>query len=178
MKTNSITLLTILMIVFCGTANCQQTGLPQPGSLVYHHHNLYDLSTEQKLDKLSLQQILDNENFTVYQQARCEHIASIPLWSLAGASAATSLTFLFVGLHADLTFEQNPDMPTHSAGPYFYAMSGITMGAALIPAIPALVLTLDSKKKLENVAENHNKSNRITFNVKPTPQGIGVFINF
>jgi len=176
MKTNSITLLTILMIVFCGTANCQQTGLPQPGSLVYHHHNLYDLSTEQKLDKLSLQQILDNENFTVYQQARCEHIASIPLWAVAGAGATVSLGFLLGGFIGDLTSSGTEGVGP--ASPFLCVVSGITMGAALIPAIPALVLTLDSKKKLENVAENHNKSNRITFNVKPTPQGIGVFINF
>lgn len=176
MKTNSITLLTILMIVFCGTANCQQTATSQPGSLVYHHHNLYDFSTEQKLNKLSLQQILDNDNFTVYQQARREHIASIPLWAVAGAGATVSIGFLLGGFIGDKVSTETEGVGP--GGPYLAIASGIIMGASLIPAIPALALTLDSKKKLENVAENYNKSNKVTFNVKPTPQGVGVFMNF
>lgn len=145
-------------------------------NIVRHCGNLYYAETGTKLDAYTLSQMLDNNQFDAYKQARREYIASIPLWTMAGAGATVSLGFLFGGLFGDSNSSGTGEVGP--AGPYLFVVSGITMGVALLPGITALALTLDSHKKLNNVAENYNKSNKVTLNVKPVPQGIGVFINF
>ena len=169
----------MVLCILCVNTTAYTQSLKEPNGLMRHQGSLFNTDNGMKMDAYQLSNLLDSHTFDIYRQARREYVASIPLWAMAGAGAATSLTFLFVGLHADMTFEQDPETPTHSASPYYYAISGITMGAALLPFIPALVLTLDSHKKLDNVAATYEKKNNsMTFNIGPTQHGVSAFIRF
>ena len=45
-----------------------------------HYGNLRYSGVTEKLDEVALQQILNDEQFAMYEKARKQHGASIPLW--------------------------------------------------------------------------------------------------
>ncbi|WP_373802454.1 hypothetical protein [Bacteroides heparinolyticus] len=135
--------------------------------------------SKERIGKEALRQALDVDDFSMYEQAHNEHIASIPLWILAGMGAATSVACCGMGIYSKLTFTTDPHHPATPPAPIFFAISGIAFGAALLPAIPAFVLTLDSHKKLDAIAGRHNqKPKPVSLNMGFTGNGIGLVLNF
>ncbi len=135
--------------------------------------------SKERIGENALQQVLDVEYFSMYKQAHNEHIASIPLWTLAGIGAATSVACCGMGIYGTFAYKLDPDHPTTPMMPVFFAISGIAFGAALLPAIPAFVLTLDSHKKLDAIAGRYNqKPKPVSLNMGFTGNGIGMVLNF
>ncbi len=97
--------------------------------------------SKDRISEEALHQVLDVEDFSMYKQAHNEHVASIPLWILAGIGAATSVACCGMGIYSKLTFTTDPHHPATPPAPIFFAIAGIAFGAALLPAIPAFVLT-------------------------------------
>ena len=137
------------------------------------------IDSKERIGKDELQIILDDASFTSYLTAHGEWIASIPLWSVSSACAATSLVFLGIGVGCYYFYKPSPDHTSTNAYPVFLTCSGIAFAAALLPAIPALILTLDSHKKLDTIATKYNASKTpVSLEMGGMNGGIGIGLNF
>lgn len=153
-------------------------------NLERHHGKLRYLETNNKLDKVELQQLLDEEQFAIYEKARKQHVASIPLWTVTGVTTAASTFLLYLGVHGHVYYNNHPELfGCGTSGvpmfPFFYMFSAMGYGVSLLPAIPAIVLTKRSHKNLDNIVENYNRnSTDVTLNFEPTNDGIGLVLKF
>ena len=163
----------LLLLGFIGSVTAQQNSL----TMVRHGGHLRYEGASDNINKQDLSLLLDENAFSYYTLARREYIAAIPLWGLAGAGFVAASTFAGMGLHADLTFVQDPEHPITSAGPFLYAFAGGLFGAALISFIPALVLTIDSHCKLNHIANGYNQ-HKLSITPSLNSTGIGLTLNF
>lgn len=142
----------------------------------YKGHLRYN-GDSMNIDKQVLSQILDDNSFSKYLQARREYVAAIPLWGLGCAELIAATTFAGIGLHSDRTFTYNPDYPITSYSPYLYVVAGSCLGAALFTLIPAIILTVDSQKKLISISKGYN-SNRTSLKLSFCSSGGRITLNF
>ena len=137
------------------------------------------------LEKISLQSslyILSPENFNMYYKARREYVSAITLWAVGGV-----VTTCFMGYACGTLIVSALHPPHNPEGhevvdmsPVFAKISaGIAVGSAILFFTPALVLTLDSHKKIDRIVADYNqKSNSPSLSFGPTRYGVGVSLNF
>ena len=137
---------------------------------------LYNGDNGMKMDRISLQNTLSSEDFTLYRKARRELIAAIPLWTLSGI-CLTFATNWFCAM-IDLTYFHVPD-PDAGGSLVYLILGGFALGVSLITFTPAIVLTLDSYKKLDRVVTSYNqKSYPVSLSFGPTCYGMGITLHF
>lgn len=144
------------------------------------HGHLWSMSGNEKLDRISVQQLLDSEHFTLYKQARREYVAAMPLWGLTGTGITSAVIFASIGGYYDNTFVYDPVYHNTNVSFIFYIFSGFTAGVAILSSIPAIVLTVDSQKKLKRIVTEYNTSvNNVTLRFGCVNNGtIGLTLNF
>ena len=142
--------------------------------------HLWSTSGNEKLDRISVQQLLDSEHFTLYKQARREYVAAMPLWGLTGAGITSAVILASIGGYYDNTFVYDPVYHNTNVSFIFYIFSGFTAGVAILSSIPAIVLTVDSQKKLKRIVTEYNTSvNNVTLRFGCVNNGtIGLTLNF
>ncbi|MBR1514279.1 MAG: hypothetical protein IJ622_08320 [Bacteroidales bacterium] len=146
----------------------------------YHFGFRYKASKE-IIDRETLATMLDAEMFASYSKARNERIVALPLWIVSGVGLSASAYFAFMGLddclHPSPVDYENPMMP---AAPFLFVASGVLFAATLAPMIPAIILTIDSKKRLNGIASSFNTKGRETISIEfgGINNGIGFAINF
>ncbi|MBR4134865.1 MAG: hypothetical protein IKU03_00415 [Bacteroidales bacterium] len=120
--------------------------------------------TNQEVDASTLQILLTPDQFRTYQRAHKEFIASIVLWSIAGASVLNALTCLSLSelLYGDIDFSN--------------IGIGVSAYCFVMSMIPAIVLTVDSQRKLHRVANAYNQN--LSLRIGGTPNGFGLTLNF
>lgn len=123
--------------------------------------NLYNSTTMEKMDVPTLGGMLSKESFYTYCQARAEYLASLSMWALSGAGAASSFIIAMV---TNYTFYYTP----------FICTFALTV-AALVPAV---VLTIDSHRKLNRVAADYNNAKGRTLSLGLNGYGVGLTFNF
>ena len=74
-----------------------------------YHGNLRYLGTDDKLDKVALEQILNDEQFSIYEKAKKQHVASIPLWAVTGVTATVSTFCLYTGIRGHIYYNNHPE---------------------------------------------------------------------
>ena len=150
------------------------------------HGNIRYLGTDDKLDKVALEQILDEEQFAIYKKARKQHKISTPLWIVTGATAGVSSFLLYEGIRGHIYYNNHPEKfggQGRPGGtpmfPIFYMFSAIGYGISLIPAIPATILTIQSHRNLDNIVDGYNtNSNDASLNIGATSNGVGLVLKF
>lgn len=142
--------------------------------------HLWSTSCNEKLDRISVQHLLDPEHFALYKQARREFVASMPLWGLMGAGITSAVILASIGGYYDNTFVYNPRYHNTNISFIFYIFSGFTAGVAILSSIPAIVLTVDSQKKLKRIVTEYNTSvNNVSLKFGSVNNGaIGLTLNF
>lgn len=179
-------LLTLLSLLIVSLSSMSQNLSNDVLNLERHRGSLRYYGTDEKLDEVSLQQILDEEQFAIYEKARKQHVASIPLWTVTGVTTATSTFLLYLGVHGHIYYNNHPEEfggQGRPGGtpmfPIFYMFSAIGYGVSLLLAIPAAVLTVRSHENLDNLVENYNgKSTYLTLNFGATNNGVGLVLKF
>ena len=155
-------------------------------NLERHHSNLRYLGTDDKLDKVALEQILNEEQFSIYEKAKKQHVASIPLWAVTGVTATVSTFCLYTGIRGHIHYNNHPEEYGGQGRPggtpmygVFYMFSAIGYGISLVPGIPAAILTIQSHRNLDNVVESYNaNSNAVSLNFGTTSNGVGLVLKF
>ncbi len=147
-----------------------------PTHLERYYGRLYNGDNGMKMDRTSLQNTLSSEDFTLYRKARRELIAAIPLWTLSGVFLTLATNWYCAMI--DLTYFHVPY--SDAGGSLVYFILGCSaLGMSLITFIPAIILTLDSYKKLDHVASSYNqKSYPVSLSFGPTRHGVGITLNF
>ena len=148
-----------------------------------HHANLRYSGVTEKLDETALQQILNDEQFAMYEKARKQYVASIPLWCVTGVTAAVSTASLAVGISGHIYYNNHPEKfgscgstPLYGV---FYIFSAIGYGISLVPGIPATILTIQSHRNLDDVVESYNSnSTEVSLNFGATNNGVGLVLKF
>jgi len=161
------------------------------GRLYYNHGRMNITGTDgelYKLDNADLQWLLPADDYTTYRKAKRDGYISIPLYVAGGAA----VVFAGIGLYqfggsfimfakASNQLLENDNLPVniwHSAmgGLFLFAGSTIVATAFMVPAI---VLTIKSKVRINNVIDNFNApSTTLQLRVGPTPGGAGITLNF
>lgn len=120
--------------------------------------------TCKEVDASTLQMLLTPDQFRTYQRAHREFIACIVSWSISGAFALNALTCLTASklLYGDMDF--------------FTIGIGISAYGFVMSTIPAIVLTVDSQRKLHRVANAYNQN--LSLRIGGTPNGFGLTLNF
>lgn len=137
--------------------------------------------SKEKIDKEYLNQILSPELFTLYSRAHMEYVAAIPFWVLSAIGVSASTVFAVSGvvdaLNPPPEDYENPVMP---AAPFLFVASGVSLATSLVPLIPAVVLTIDSHHKLDQIATDHNnrKGNPTTVKFGVHDHGFCITFNF
>ena len=153
-----------------------------PVQLARHHGHLCDMNSLEKISLQSSLYILTPEHFNTYYRARREYISAITLWTVGGV-----VTTCFMGYACGTLIEDALHPPHNTAGhevvdmsPVFAKISaGIALGSAILFFTPALVLTLDSHKKIDRIVASYNlKCNQPSLSFGPTRYGIGLSLNF
>ena len=154
-------------------------------NLERHHGNLRYSGTDDKLDKVALEQILNEEQFSIYEKAKKQHVASIPLWAVTGVTATVSTFCLYTGIRGHIYYNNHPEEfgnDVNSGVPMFpiiYMFSAIGYGISLVPGIPATILTIQSHRNLDNIVESYNaNANDVSLNFGATSNGIGLVLKF
>lgn len=155
-------------------------------NLERHHCNLRYLGTDDKLDKVALEQILNEEQFSIYEKAKKQHVASIPLWAVTGVTATVSTFCLYTGIRGHIHYNNHPEEYGGQGRPggtpmygVFYMFSAIGYGISLVPGIPAAILTIQSHRNLDNIVEAYNaNANDVSLNFGATSNGIRLVLKF
>ena len=154
-------------------------------NLERHHGNLRYSGTDDKLDKVALEQILNEEQLAIYEKAKKQHVASIPLWAVTGVTATVSTFCLYTGIRDHIYYNNHPEEfgnDVNSGVPMFpiiYMFSAIGYGISLVPGIPATILTIQSHRNLDNIVESYNaNANDVSLNFGATSNGIGLVLKF
>ena len=179
-------ILTLLFLLTVSLSAMSQNLSNDAMILERYHGNLRYYRTDEKLDKVALQQILDEEQFAIYEKSRKQHKVSTSLWIITGVTTVTSTLFLYEGIRDHIYYNNHPEEfggQGRPGGtpmfPIFYMFSAIGYGISLIPAIPAMILTIQSHRNLDNVVENYNtKLTDVTLNFGATNNGLGLVLKF
>lgn len=165
----------LLLGIFCSRSEAQTAD----SSIERWHGGFRYVESKKPLCKEDLNQMLDSKMLASYSKAHREHIASIPLWVASGIGVATSAGFAIAGamdaMNPAPTDADNPVMP---AAPFFFAASGAVLAATMLPLVPAVILTIDSRKRLNQIAADYNGKCTSTVKVGFVNQGIGFTLNF
>lgn len=152
-----------------------------------YHGNLRYLGTDDKLDKVALEQILNEEQLAIYEKAKKQHVASIPLWAVTGVTATVSTFCLYTGIRGHIYYNHHPEEYGQNGSPViktnlypiFYMFSAIGYGITLISGIPAAILTIQSHRNLDNIVESYNaNANDVSLNFGTTSNGVGLVLKF
>ena len=148
-----------------------------------HYGNLRYSGVTEKLDEVALQQILNDEQFAMYEKARKQHVASIPLWCVTGVTATVSTASLAVAISGHIYYNNHPEKFGSCGGTslygVFYIFSAIGYGISLVPGIPATILTIQSHRNLDDVVESYNaNSTEVTLSFGATDNGFGLVLKF
>ena len=179
-------LLVLFSLLIVSLASISQSLPNDVLNLERYHGNLRYLGTDDKLDKVALEQILNEEQFAIYEKARKQNVVSIPLWTVTGITTAASTFFLYLGVHDHIYYNNHPEEFGGQGRPggtplfgVFYMFSAIGYGVSLIPAIPATILTIQNHRNLDNIVESYNaNSNAVSLNFGTTSNGIGLVLKF
>ena len=178
-------ILTLLFLLTVSLSAMSQNLSNDAMILERYHGNLRYYGTDEKLDKVALQQILDEEQFAIYEKSRKQHKVSTSLWIITGVTTVTSTLFLYEGIRDHIYYNNHPEEFGDDVNsgvpmfPIFYMFSAIGYGISLIPAIPATILTIQSHRNLDNVVENYNtKLTDVTLNFGATNNGLGLVLKF
>ena len=179
-------ILTLLFLLTVSLSSISQNLSNDVLNLERHRGSLRYYGTDEKLDEVSLQQILDEEQFAIYEKARKQHVASIPLWTVTGVTTAASTFLLYLGVHGHIYYNNHPEEFGGQGRPggtpmygVFYMFSAIGYGISLIPAIPATILTIQSHRNLDNIVDSYNaNSNDASLNIGATSNGVGLVLKF
>ena len=168
--------LLIVLMLSAWFAIAQQT--PSDSLLMRKHGHLQFAGTSEKLNDAEVQSLLISSDFTKYKQARKEFIASIPLWALTGVVGGAAIYWMCMGIDGDIHAGYHGS-DIYSTGMVGWMIAGFTSLLFLAPFIPALVLTIDSYKKLNRVANNYNMGySPVSFKFGLTTSGIGLSLTF
>lgn len=178
-------LLILLSMLIVSLSSISQNLSNDVLNLERHRGSLRYYGTDEKLDEVGLQQILNEEQFAIYEKARKQHVASIPLWTVIGVTTAASTFLLYLAVRGHIYYNNHPEEFGDDVNsgvpmfPIFYMFSAIGYGVSLLPAIPATVLTICSHKNLDDVVEIYNaKLSEVTLNFGTTSNGVGLVLKF
>ena len=115
-----------------------------------------------KIDNLTLSQMLDETAFSTYKKANCKYNVATGLWCATGVVAATSIAFLGMGVYSKATYKPDPFHPKTPPFPVFFAASGILAAASFVLAIPPTILTINSRRTLCCLAQTYNQSKSLS----------------
>ena len=179
----SITLLTLLFITmfsFAQTSNENITIKKRNGRIV-------NVETNEKLSKLELKSMLDEESYDSYIKGRNRYIASIPFWvgtavegagSIASFAIANSLKNDCINNHNHAD-EWEGGAFCDNGNLAFWLIGGFMAVGTVMYAIPATILTISSHRNLNAAVEGYNqKSSDVTLNLGATSNGFGLTLNF
>ena len=179
----SITLLTLLFITmfsFAQTSNENITIKKRNGRIV-------NVETNEKLSKLELKSMLDEESYDSYIKGRNRYVASIPFWAATAIEGAGSIASFAIANSLKNDCINNHD---HQNGNdeycgvgkrtmFYWAMGGFCVAGAIMYAIPATILTISSHQNINAAVEGYNqKSSDVTLNLGATSNGFGLTLNF
>ncbi len=161
------------------------------GRLYYNHGRMNITGTDgelYKLDNADLQWLLPADDYTTYRKAKRDGYISIPLFVAGGCSAAFACVGLYqfcasfvltAKAHNQLLVSDNLGIDIWRS-----AMAGVFIfGGGLLATTafmaPAIVLSIKSKVRINNVIDNFNApSTTLQLRVGPTPGGAGITLNF
>ena len=183
----SITLLTLLFIAmfsFAQTSNENITIKKRNGRII-------NVETNEKLSKLELKSMLDEESYDSYIKGRNRYIASIPLWAATAIEGAFSITYIAMGYDLKYDCINNHDHQQEKENGHdvycenatgamlYWVIGGFFAAGAVMYAIPSTILTISSHRKLNAVVDGYNqRSSDVTLNFGATNNGIGLTLNF
>ena len=183
----SITLLTLLFIAmfsFAQTSNENITIKKRNGRII-------NVETNEKLSKLELKSMLDEESYDSYIRGRNRYIASIPFWAATAVEGAFSITYFSMGNRLKNDCINNHDHQQEKENGHdvycengtgamlYWVIGGFFAAGAVMYAIPSTILTISSHRKLNAAVDGHNhKSSDLTLNFGATNNGLGVTLKF
>ena len=183
----SITLLTLLFIAmfsFAQTSNENITIKKRNGRII-------NVETNEKLSKLELKSMLDEESYDSYIRGRNRYIASIPFWAATAIEGAFSITYIAMGYDLKYDCINNHDHQQEKENGHdvycenwngavlYWAIGGFFAAGALMYAIPSTILTISSHRNLNAAVEGYNhKSSDVTLNLGATSNGFWLTLNF
>ena len=179
----SITLLTLLFIAMFSFGQNSNENI----TIKKRNGRIINVETNEKLSKLELKSMLDEESYDSYIRGRNRYIASIPFWAATAIEGALSITYIAMG--CDLKHDcinnhdhQNGNDEYCGVGKrtmFYWAMGGFCVAGAIMYAIPATILTISSHQNINAAVEGYNqKSSDVTLNFGATNNGIGLTLNF
>ena len=176
------TIFTLTIMAFALLLYSQESDNTDASSmqLARKHGHLCDAGNMEKISLQSSLYILSPEKFNTYYKARREYVSAVTLWSVGGVVTAGFLGFSCYTLIMDAIHPSSSDSQYINVSPLMAQVSaGIALGSAILFFTPALVLTLDSHKKIDHVVASHNlKSNQPSLSFGPTRYGVGFSLKF
>lgn len=179
----------IVLFSLCGLHAQQsvlQTELSYADTAIERYHGDFKLvGTDEKISKETLSKMFDENTFAMYKQAHREHVAAMSLWGVSSTLLIVSALSFGLGGYSIYVWNhdsrlKDPDQP-HGTPlyPIILYFGGITLAAAVLPSIPAWILTKDSHRKLDNIADTFNgRKSEVSLNVGFSPSGFGLVLNF
>ena len=183
----SITLLTLLFITmfsFAQTSNENITIKKRNGRII-------NAVTNERLSKIELKSMLDEESYDSYIRGRNRYIASIPFWAATAVEGAGSITSFAIANSLKNDCINNHDHQQEKENGHdiycenatgamlYWVIGGFFAAGAVMYAIPSTILTISSHRKLNAVVDGYNqRSSDVTLNFGATNNGIGLTLNF
>jgi hypothetical protein len=158
------------------------------GELYYKKGHYWITGSEEtyKLDKTDLQMLFSPAQYESYRKAKTGQYVSIPLYVLGGGAAAIAGIGLVQFGMSFIEFAKAGTQFNDELAFLFWqdAMRGVFMvGGGLFVAtaffVPAIILSVKSKVRLNRIAEEFNTpSTSLRLSFGPTPVGVGVSLSF
>lgn len=161
------------------------------GRLYYNHGNMYLTGTDGelfKLDNNDLKSLLPADGYSEYCKAKRNSYVSIPLYVAGGCSAAFACvglyqfcaSFIQTATARDQLLESDNlgvDLWRSAMAGVFFFGGGLLATTAFM--VPAILLTVKSKVRINRVIDNFNSpATALRLSFGPTPGGTGVTLNF
>lgn len=161
------------------------------GQLYYQKGAMYLTGADElyRLDRTDLKWMLSAPVYEEYRKAKRNQYISIPLYVASGAAAATAALGLYQFCASFVqTAKYNEQILNNvnnglvlwrsAMGGFFLFGGGIIATTAFM--VPALVLTINSKVRINRIVENFNASPTTAMQVRfcPTPAGAGLAVLF
>ena len=161
------------------------------GRLYYNHGNMYLTGTDGelfKLDNNDLKSLLPADGYSEYYKAKRNSYVSIPLYVAGGCSAAFACvglyqfcaSFIQTATARDQLLESDNlgvDLWRSAMAGVFFFGGGLLATTAFM--VPAILLTVKSKVRINRVIDNFNSpATALRLSFGPTPGGAGVTLNF
>lgn len=161
------------------------------GRLYYNHGNMYLTGTDGelfKLDNNDLKSLLPADGYSEYCKAKRNSYVSIPLYVAGGCSAAFTCvglyqfcaSFIQTATARDQLLESDNlgvDLWRSAMAGVFFFGGGLLATTAFM--VPAILLTVKSKVRINRVIDNFNSpATALRLSFGPAPGGAGVTLNF